>query len=180
MNSSSVITFEKIALYGLPLWLCAVLISSCEATLERKSQQLLLNIVNDDNKYSFCSSHDCFEPTTKVAFDNAEREAPSLVIYFEKSSSKLEKDHKVKLQRSISLFTNRALSLHGYTDNTGSWSINSKLARKRALEVRSYLLLNGVYEALISIDSHPMCCYMNTNNSEEGRRENRRVEIYIN
>ena len=74
---------------------------------------------------------------------------------------------------------NLKVELSGHTDNQGTLEMNQKLSEDRAESVRTFLLGQGCYpEQLISIGygySRPI----DTNNTEEGRAKNRRVEFKV-
>lgn len=67
----------------------------------------------------------------------------------------------------------------GFTDNTGSFAINEKLANERADAVMGYLADCGVSPARLTAEGIPMADYVASNDTAAGRAQNRRVEIYI-
>ncbi|MEJ2766814.1 OmpA family protein [Photobacterium sp. MCCC 1A19761] len=71
------------------------------------------------------------------------------------------------------------LNVYGFTDSSGSESYNQRLSQVRASEVSNYLMREGVAaNRLITKgmgESHPIA----SNSSEQGRAENRRVEIVL-
>lgn len=71
------------------------------------------------------------------------------------------------------------VQIFGYTDNTGGYAINEKLSNERADAVRSYLVNSGITGARITAAGIPMADYVATNETAEGRAQNRRVEIFI-
>ncbi len=71
------------------------------------------------------------------------------------------------------------VQIFGFTDNTGSYSINEKLSNERADAVRTYLVNSGVAGSRISATGVPMAEYVAPNDTPEGRAQNRRVEVYI-
>ena len=74
---------------------------------------------------------------------------------------------------------NTNVQIYGYTDNTGSMTVNQKVATGRADAVRNYLLNSGVSGTRLSAEGLPMQDYVASNETAEGRAQNRRVEIYI-
>lgn len=80
-----------------------------------------------------------------------------------------------------SLITNpdTNVQIYGFTDNTGSYEVNERVASGRASSVLNYLLNCGVSANRLSSIALPMQNYVATNNTAEGRAQNRRVEIYI-
>ena len=76
-------------------------------------------------------------------------------------------------------FDKNGVEIIGHTDSTGSNDLNMRLSRERAQSVASYLASNGVSSARISAmgvgPSQPIA----SNDTAEGRAQNRRVEINL-
>ncbi len=71
------------------------------------------------------------------------------------------------------------VQIYGFTDNTGSFAVNQKLAGERADAVLSFLANSGVSATRLSAQGIPMADYVASNETAAGRAQNRRVEIYI-
>jgi outer membrane protein OmpA-like peptidoglycan-associated protein len=71
------------------------------------------------------------------------------------------------------------VQIYGYTDNTGSLEANTKVSNNRANAVKDYLSAAGVASSRLSAEGLPMQDYVASNDTEAGRAQNRRVEIYI-
>ncbi|MCM1004870.1 MAG: OmpA family protein [Prevotella sp.] len=71
------------------------------------------------------------------------------------------------------------VAIVGYTDNTGSMSANEKVSTNRADAVKTFLYNNGVANSRMTAKGLPMQDYVASNDTEAGRAQNRRVEIYI-
>lgn len=69
--------------------------------------------------------------------------------------------------------------LEGHTDNVGSESYNRTLSERRAEVVRQALLTRGVPEARLRAAGLGMTQPLAPNDTETGRRLNRRVEIVM-
>ncbi len=67
----------------------------------------------------------------------------------------------------------------GYTDNTGSMQANQKVSTNRADAVKTFLYNNGVANSRMDAEGLPMQDYVASNDTEAGRAQNRRVEIFI-
>lgn len=67
----------------------------------------------------------------------------------------------------------------GYTDNTGGMDINTKVSTNRADAVMQYLINSGVSGSRLFAQGLPMQDYVASNDTPEGRAQNRRVEIYV-
>lgn len=71
------------------------------------------------------------------------------------------------------------VQIFGYTDDTGTYEVNQRVATGRADAVRTYLINSGVLSSRLSAVALPMQDYIASNSTAEGRAQNRRVEIYI-
>lgn len=71
------------------------------------------------------------------------------------------------------------VQIYGFTDNTGSYQVNQNVANERANAVKMTLIRDGVAGNRISAEGMPMTDYVASNETAEGRAQNRRVEIYI-
>lgn len=75
--------------------------------------------------------------------------------------------------------TGKTLLITGHTDNIGGEDYNVELGRDRANRVLNYLLEKGVNKEQVAVDSKGKSEPITSNNTEEGRRQNRRVEFRI-
>ncbi|MBN2212617.1 MAG: OmpA family protein [Bacteroidales bacterium] len=71
------------------------------------------------------------------------------------------------------------IEIHGHTDHIGSNESNRDLARRRAASVKNYLVLKGIDATRLKILSFGESYPVATNDTDEGRQLNRRVEIRI-
>ena len=67
----------------------------------------------------------------------------------------------------------------GHTDSTGSDAINQALSVERAQSVRNYLSVRGVDAQRIDVQGRGAREPLASNNSDSGRAQNRRVEIFL-
>lgn len=110
----------------------------------------------------------------KVTFDGG--------ILFPTNGSTLSSTARTDLsQFALSLQQNPEtnVEVYGYTDNTGTLAVNQKVSDARANAVRQYLIESGVSGNRIVAQGRPLCDYVASNDTEAGRAQNRRVEIYI-
>ena len=110
----------------------------------------------------------------KVTFDNG--------ILFGFNSSKLGNDAKASLDKfATSLINNPQtdVQIYGHTDNVGTRAANEKVSNARANEVKSYLSKAGVPAARLTSQGLAYDYPVASNDTEAGRAQNRRVEIYI-
>jgi outer membrane protein OmpA-like peptidoglycan-associated protein len=72
---------------------------------------------------------------------------------------------------------NKSVLIEGFTCDLASEKYNLNLGKKRAIAVKEYLLKKGVSKDLLQIKSFGESNPKYPNNSEFGRKFNRRVEI---
>lgn len=71
------------------------------------------------------------------------------------------------------------IMLEGHTDNQGDWNANLLLSKDRVEEVQKYLATKGINMKRIQVQGFGSTRPVASNNSEEKRRLNRRVEVTI-
>ncbi len=89
------------------------------------------------------------------------------------------RDDLAKVAKSLESYPNSTVQILGHTDNTGSASHNQTLSERRANAVADVLLDNGVAFSRIQTIGRGEDQPIASNLDEEGRRQNRRVEIVI-
>ena len=104
--------------------------------------------------------------------------------HFASGSSSLTFDGKDALNRLAQNLRNEKLSVKsilivGHTDNVGSHQMNQVLSYNRANAVADYLAAKGVNRQLIHTQGAGETRPIANNDSEQGRAQNRRVEITI-
>ena len=80
---------------------------------------------------------------------------------------------------SLVKYPNSLIDVYGHTDSTGSDAFNQTLSENRARTVANYLSVQGVSAARIRSQGMGETMPVADNNTDEGRRRNRRVEIKI-
>ena len=85
-----------------------------------------------------------------------------------------------EVRQVLDVYPDAKFNIKGYTCNLGSEEGNLKLSAERALLLRDFLLENGLEESRFSLVEG--CGITNpqaSNDTDEGRRQNRRVEIEV-
>ena len=110
----------------------------------------------------------------RVTFDSG--------ILFATSSASLSAASQATLQKfaaNLKQNSDTDLLIVGHTDNTGSDRVNNPLSYNRAASVRSFLLSQGVAETRMKVEGKGSAEPVADNSTVAGRRDNRRVEVYI-
>lgn len=103
-------------------------------------------------------------------------------ITFASSSYTLNSSFKPVLDSVAKVFkkyNKTHIGIVGYTDNTGSASVNNTLSFNRANAVANYLKLKGVSADRMLIEGKGSKNPIATNSTASGREQNRRVEISL-
>ncbi|MBL6962726.1 MAG: OmpA family protein [Bacteroidetes bacterium] len=84
-----------------------------------------------------------------------------------------------ELKAYLNAYSEAKIKICGHADSKGSEEINMKYSLLRANNVKDYLVIAGIEENRIMIEAKGELEPIASNESEEGRSENRRVEISI-
>jgi OmpA-OmpF porin, OOP family len=71
------------------------------------------------------------------------------------------------------------IHLEGHTDNVGDDAANMDLSKRRSISVKNYLATRGVAATRITTDGFGETKPVTTNDTDDGRHRNRRVEMNI-
>lgn len=103
-------------------------------------------------------------------------------IFFEFDKSTILQQSYFELMSLISLldtYPKMRIEIRGHTDGKGSDSYNLRLSESRAKAVSDYLVSKGVNEKRLQHKGYGKSLPIDTNDTEEGRANNRRVEFRI-
>lgn len=81
--------------------------------------------------------------------------------------------------RNLNQYPNSRVEVVGHTDNTGSAALNMDLSQRRAQSVAGILAAAGVSSGRLNASGAGYNQPIASNNTAEGRAQNRRVEILI-
>lgn len=84
-----------------------------------------------------------------------------------------------KVAYNLGQFPDTDITIVGFTDNTGSQSLNDKLSLERAQSVENYLAGRGISTSRMKAIGQGWNNPIASNATAAGRAQNRRVEIYI-
>jgi len=101
-------------------------------------------------------------------------------VNFEYDSAKLTAGSAATLDKvaaSLIEHTEAKIEIDGHTDSKGNDAYNLKLSQRRAQAVKEYLVSKGVNEAQLTAQGYGEKQPVASNDTEEGRAQNRRVEL---
>ena len=110
----------------------------------------------------------------KVTMDNG--------ILFDFNKSALKKEAKAQLDKFAAEMADMPMTninVYGHTDNVGSAEANKKVSTQRAQAVAKYLNGKGIKNDRMVAEGLSYDFPVADNSTEEGRAQNRRVELYI-
>jgi len=103
-------------------------------------------------------------------------------VHFDFDKATIRADARPVLDEAIATLKQEggiAVIAEGYTDSVGSDAYNMKLSQRRAKAVRDYLIAGGISPKRITAEgfgeTHPVA----TNDTADGRAQNRRVELRV-
>lgn len=85
-----------------------------------------------------------------------------------------------KLVQYLNTADNTSIKISGHTDNTGNQDQNKTLSEARAKAVADYLIQKGIDKTRISFIGYGGSKPIASNDTENGKQLNRRVEFIIN
>jgi outer membrane protein OmpA-like peptidoglycan-associated protein len=103
-------------------------------------------------------------------------------VRFDTSKSTLTATAKANLDKLVPVFNqypDTNIQIFGYTDSTGSPEFNLKLSEQRAISVEKYLESKGLNMSRFKMVGMGIADPIATNETPEGRSQNRRVEFAI-
>ena len=84
-----------------------------------------------------------------------------------------------KITRFLKAHPRNRLVVNGFTDSSGSAEFNARLSQQRAEAMRTYLVSQGIDPGRVSYQGMGESRPIASNQTEEGRAKNRRVEINV-
>ncbi|HEX9912597.1 MAG TPA: OmpA family protein [candidate division Zixibacteria bacterium] len=142
----------------------------------------------DSDKDGVCDGLDkCADPPAGIEVDatGCPKVKPieqkiTLHIAYKLGSAEIDAPNKAildDLTERLKTYKDIKLEIGGYTDSTGTTTANKKLSQWRADKVKDYLVSKGVTKDRITSVGYGATNFVGDNKTEEGRQQNRRVEI---
>lgn len=103
-------------------------------------------------------------------------------VRFDTGKATLTSSARANLDKLVKVFNDYPdtnITIYGYTDSTGAVDLNQKLSQNRALSVEKYLESKGISTSRFTINGMGIADPIATNDTPEGRAQNRRVEFAI-
>ena len=103
-------------------------------------------------------------------------------VFFETNKYDLKDESRVELMKLHSFMQNNpavSIEISGHTDNVGNDNDNQTLSENRAQAIYNFLIENGIEANRLSYKGYGETQPIDTNDTEEGRANNRRSEFKI-
>jgi outer membrane protein OmpA-like peptidoglycan-associated protein len=137
-------------------------------------------IVNDLKKPTVKEVDQSAKPTGGEQFLSFSEH--KILIHFKQNSADLHSQDFEKLNKIVEIVSKSSDSeiiIEGYTDSDGNYNLNKKLSQIRCNIVESYLVSKGIANSSITAIGFGSDRPVGDNETREGRRQNRRVEIKV-
>lgn len=132
---------------------------------ENSVENSLISFIEDKNKP--------VDKTTWFTFDR---------LYFETGKSTLKAESQEQLKNIAAIlkaYPNVQLKMGGYTDNTGDAAVNQKISNERANTAMQALIKLGVDAKRLSAEGYGQDHPIASNDTPEGRAQNRRIDVRV-
>lgn len=103
-------------------------------------------------------------------------------IHFPFNKASIKKEYLPYLNiiaKKLKEDNSKKVKIIGYTDDIGSKDYNDKLAKKRAMAIKNYLVKKGISSDRIIIEGKGKSDYLVNNNNKLNRFTNRRADFFI-
>jgi len=103
-------------------------------------------------------------------------------IFFDSGKFELKQESYPELQRVVTFLKENpdiTIQISGHTDNVNTDEYNLKLSENRAKAVHTFLIQNNISASRVTYKGYGESNPVETNDTEEGRQLNRRVEFTI-
>ena len=103
-------------------------------------------------------------------------------VLFESGKYTLKQNTQVSLAKVatiLELYQGLKVQVEGYTDATGTPTMNQKLSENRAGAVKDFMVNNGVPQDNITAQGYGATDFVADNKTAAGRQQNRRVELVV-
>lgn len=133
--------------------------------IDLKEQTDTMNLVKDPIKKN---QHDSFHVLKNILFQTDE------IVLIQASCSELD-----LLAEYLKKNKNKSIEISGHADNSGNEKRNKQLSIERAKAVAHYLIFHGVDKDLITYTGFGSSKPVATNETDEGKQQNRRVDFIL-
>jgi K(+)-stimulated pyrophosphate-energized sodium pump len=123
---------------------------------------------------AFIESDTLVDKTTWFNFDRLTFRIGSAEIAMDESSEQL-----TNISEIMKAYPATMLKIGGYTDNTGSEEVNTRISQQRADAVCAVLVGMGVDESRLDPEGYGPKHPVASNDTEEGRAMNRRIAVRV-
>ncbi len=102
-------------------------------------------------------------------------------VHFDFNKSNIRADARPILDEAVRMLKERNINVvvQGHTDSVGSDGYNMKLSHRRADAVKQYMVDHGIASSRISAEGFGKRQPVASNDTAEGRAQNRRVELHV-
>lgn len=103
-------------------------------------------------------------------------------IFFDYDKATLRPESFAELDRVVGILNKQSklkIEISGHTDNKGSFEYNKQLSKARAKTVVDYLISKGISADRLTFEGYAFEKPIATNDTDEGRQLNRRVEFKV-
>lgn len=151
----------------------AVAFSACK-TSKKKKQKYIVGFYHELKDSFYNADLSLVDDSIKLVFPDD--------IIFDVGSAAIKESFLTKLamlSKLVTKYEKTNILITGHTDNTGEGEVNDRLSKFRAESVKFKMIANEVVEKRIFVWGFGARMPRNSNDTEEGKARNRRVEFVL-
>jgi len=145
-----------------------------------QNQAAVAGILTLKHRASIAGNSPITELSTKQLTIPAEEN--NIIIYFKYNSNEIFSHELGKIDHMAGLvayYPETKILIEGFTDSIGNYSYNQKLSKVRADIVKNYFVDKGIAAERIKVFGRGPNNPIKSNDTVEGRKQNRRVEVKL-
>jgi adhesin transport system outer membrane protein len=180
--TTDLLAAESSTLSNMGLLLASLDVGGLNAEKISAMELDLTRDLNDENTHALCPPEPAsLPPTPELVY---ETHTISANMLFDFNSSTLQEEGKAELHKLDEQIKSQGMTVHdidvvGHTDSVGTEAYNQTLSERRAHAVKNYMMSEGIDSSLIDVMGEGELEPVATNQTDEGRAQNRRVEIHV-
>ena len=178
--STNNISIDSVLVNGRDITLKGVVASNAIKTKAGKIAENIWGVRTVNNLLTVKSK------TSDIPISNIQKKLDNIIairnIEFENNKSTIRKNSLPILKKVIGIlkeYPEISIEIGGHTDSRGNAMHNMLLSKKRAETVMTFLIKNGVNKSRLKVKGYGLTKPIADNDTEEGRKKNRRVEFKI-
>ncbi|MFO1388296.1 OmpA family protein [Cellvibrio sp.] len=149
------------------------------AACKKNTPKTTVNVIDSSNENGAVLSGESINLSAKNAIASAMKREKIASVLFDFDSAVFKEEQKQYLKGALHGYSGGQLLAIGYTDSFGAKDLNARLSKKRAENVKDFLMKLLGDAGKIESNGKELCCYLVPFGGIKEQQSNRRVEVYL-